>query len=85
MTNFQMAHRNLLLLVQSKHTMIQRNVTDSRFHPLLLILIRDTLLVRVGLDPFLCPDGSGGTFIELTQQVIEFWKISVCCPLEAWM
>lgn len=67
MNNFQIVHRNLLLLVQSKHTMIQRNVTDSRFHPLLLILIRDTLLVWVGLDPFLRPNSSGGTLIELTQ------------------
>lgn len=50
------------------------NVTGLQFHPLLLILIRDTLLVGIFLDPFLCPNAGGGSLIELAQQLIEFWK-----------
>lgn len=50
------------------------NVTGLQFHPLLLILIRDTFLVGIFLDPFLRPNAGGGSLIELAQQLIEFWR-----------
>lgn len=44
-----------------------QDADNLHFHPILLILIREAFLVRMGVNPFLRANHCGGTLVEFTQ------------------
>lgn len=51
------------------------------FHPFFLILVRETLPVRMLLNPFFCRNGSCECRIELAECIVKFLRSSALCSM----
>lgn len=51
------------------------------FHPFFLILVLETLSVRMLLNPFFCRNGGCERGIELAECIVKFLRSSVLCSM----